>query len=148
MVGDRAQGIINHQFVKDADLLVAIFWTRVGTPTGVAASGTVEEIEEHLKGGKPAMIYFSAAPVRPDSVDETQFRALQEFKSSARSRGLIEEYESLEEFQEKFRRQLAHTLIRAFPRVVANEHEESGANSGDGVSHFASAAPTSGLGSE
>ena len=57
-MGDRAQGIINHQIIKDADLLVAIFWTRIGTPTGAAASGTVEEIEEHLKASKPAMIYF------------------------------------------------------------------------------------------
>ena len=30
----------------------------LGSPTGVSASGTVEEIEEHLRAGKPAMIYF------------------------------------------------------------------------------------------
>ena len=61
--GDRRQAIINGQLLKDADLLVAVFWTRLGSPTGVARSGTVEEIEEHLRAGKPAMIYFSSAPV-------------------------------------------------------------------------------------
>src|SRR5262245_20344643 len=47
-MGDRAQGIINEQLIHDADLMVAIFWARLGTPTGKAVSGTVEEIEEHL----------------------------------------------------------------------------------------------------
>src|SRR5437763_1467261 len=68
-MGDRAQAIINRTVLADCDLLVAIFWTRLGTPTGVAASGTVEEIEEHLAAGKPAMLYFSSAPVHLDSVD-------------------------------------------------------------------------------
>jgi hypothetical protein len=43
--------------------------------------GRTEEIEEHLRAGKPAMIYFSNAPVRPDSVDEAQYRALRKFRA-------------------------------------------------------------------
>ncbi len=58
-MGDRPQAIINKQLLRDCDLLIAVFWTRLGTPTGVASSGTVEEIEEHLAADKPAMIYFS-----------------------------------------------------------------------------------------
>ena len=67
--GDRPQAIINGQLLKDADLLIAMFWTRIGSPTGAARSGTVEEIEEHIRAGKSAMIYFSSAPVLPDSID-------------------------------------------------------------------------------
>ncbi len=53
-IGDRPQAIINKQLeLKDCDILVAIFWTRVGTPTGKAESGTIEEIEEFKKLGKP-----------------------------------------------------------------------------------------------
>lgn len=44
-MGDRPQAIINKQLLHDADLLVAVFWARLGSPTGVAASGTIEEIE-------------------------------------------------------------------------------------------------------
>jgi hypothetical protein len=113
-MGDRAQAIINEQLVRDSDLLVAIFWTKLGTPTGVASSGTVEEVESHLAANKPALMYFSSAPVRPDSVDEDQYRALRDFKASCRSRGLCEEYESVAEFKEKLTRQLAQTIIRAF----------------------------------
>jgi hypothetical protein len=74
----------------------------------------VEEIEEHIAVGKPAMIYFSSAPVHPDSVDNEQYRALREFKIECRRRGLVEEYESISEFREKFARQLAQTVIRHF----------------------------------
>jgi hypothetical protein len=31
--------------VESGDILMGVFWTRLGTPTGKAPSGTVEEIE-------------------------------------------------------------------------------------------------------
>ncbi len=113
-MGDRAQSIINKQILAGCDLLVAAFWTRIGSPTGTSQSGTVEEIEEHLKAGKPAMIYFSSAPVRLDSVDESQYKALRAFRADCERRGLIESYESLGEFRDKLARQLAQTVIRRF----------------------------------
>src|SRR5688572_29161035 len=58
-MGDRPQSIINRQIVDDSDALVGIFWTRIGTPTGVAESGSVEEIERFINSAKPAMLYFS-----------------------------------------------------------------------------------------
>jgi len=122
-MGDRPQAVINRQILRDSDLLVAIFWTRLGSPTGASVSGTVEEVEEHLQAGKPAMIYFSSAPVRPDSVDDQQYSALRSFKEECRRRGLVEEYESISEFREKFARQLAQTVIRE--RVITAD-EESG----------------------
>jgi hypothetical protein len=109
-MGDRPQAIINKQILKDSDLLIAAFWTRLGTPTGAAASGTVEEIEEHVKANKPAMIYFSSAPVVPESLDRVQYEALKSFKAEYLKRGLCETYESTTEFQDKVRRQLGIKL--------------------------------------
>lgn len=109
---DRAQEVINSQVLEDADLLVAMFWTRIGTPTGKAASGTVEEIEKHIAAGKPAMIYFSNAPVRPDSVDEEQYRTLKDFKADLAKRGLIDTYDTPVEFGTKFRRHLASKVYQ------------------------------------
>jgi hypothetical protein len=113
-MGDRAQGVINKQILRNADLLIAIFWTRLGSPTGVADSGTVEEIEEHLAAGKPAMIYFSDVPVRPDTVNPLQYAALLSFKQKCRARGLVEGYDSLSDFRGKLTRHLAQTVIRDF----------------------------------
>lgn len=109
-MGDRPQAIINSQVLESADLLIAIFWTRLGTPTGEAESGTVEEIRKHADAGKPAMIYFSSAPVRPDSVDEQQYAALKEFRNECREKGLIEMFDNQNNFRQKFARHLASTL--------------------------------------
>lgn len=110
LIGDRPQEIINAQVLKDSDLLVAVFWTRLGTPTGKAGSGTVEEINEHIKAGKPALIYFSSAPVRLESVNEEQYAALKEFKEECKKRGLIETYDSTIEFHEKLYHHLSMTI--------------------------------------
>jgi hypothetical protein len=130
-MGDRAQAIINKQILGDADILIAIFWARIGTPTGVAASGTVEEITEHIAAGKPTMLYFSTAPVRQDSVDDDQFKSLRLFKETVRNQnnGLYEEYESLSEFKEKLTRQLAQTIIREYPsQPPKNSSPDDGSN--------------------
>jgi hypothetical protein len=119
-MGDRPQSIINKQVLEKSDLLVAIFWTRLGTPTGVAPSGTVEEIEEHIKAGKPAMIYFSNAPVRLDSVDEEQYKALRDFRNECQRRGLIETYETQTDFRNKFARHLA-TTVNTHPYFAGSE---------------------------
>lgn len=124
-MGDRPQAIINGQLLKDADLLIAVFWTRIGSPTGIARSGTVEEIEEHLQTGKPAMIYFSSAPVRMDSVDNEQYTALSAFKQSLMSTGLVEEYEDLSEFRRKLARQLTQQVISRFTSSPAPEIDDS-----------------------
>jgi hypothetical protein len=115
-MGDRPQAIINKQVLAGCDLLVAIFWTRIGSPTGVAVSGTVEEIQEHFNAGKPTMIYFSSTPVRPDSVDEKQYAALKEFKQWCQEKGLVVmTYDSPNDFREKFSRHLNLTINRNHP---------------------------------
>jgi len=110
LMGERPQAIINKQILESSDLLIGVFWTRIGTPTGEYNSGTVEEIENHISSGKPAMLYFSTAPAHPDSIDPEQYRQVREFKEKCESQGFVESYDSLSEFKEKLMRQLAITL--------------------------------------
>lgn len=105
-MGKKPQEVINEQILGRCDLLVGIFWTRVGTETDEYASGTVEEIERHVAAGKPTMLYFSSAPVHPDSIDAKQYDRLKKFRESCQSRGLYETFDSLGAFREKFSRQL------------------------------------------
>jgi hypothetical protein len=105
-MGDAPQSIIDKRILKDADLLVGMFWTRLGTPTASYASGAVEEIEEHLKAGKPAMLYFSSAPAPLDSVDPAQYQALKAFKDSCKTRGLFETYADVDDFRRKVSKDL------------------------------------------
>ncbi|MBF4232785.1 DUF4062 domain-containing protein, partial [Vibrio anguillarum] len=93
-MGGQAQEIINNQVLDRCDLLVGVFWTRIGTPTTEYASGTVEEIEEHIKSAKPAMLYFSSQPVALDTVEPEQYAQLKAFKESCQNRSLYESYDS------------------------------------------------------
>ena len=107
LMGDRPQAIINKQLVRDCDVLVGVFWTRVGTNTGVAISGTAEEIEQFVEMKKPVMLYFSQSPIEPDKIDVTQFTTLKTFKEKMRLQGLTESYNGIPDFRQKFSRQLS-----------------------------------------
>jgi len=101
-MGKSAQSIINDQVLDKCDLLVGVFWTRIGSRTDDYASGTVEEIERHIASGKPAMLYFSEQPARLDSVDNEQYEDLRRFKESCKGRGLYQTYDSHSQFKERF----------------------------------------------
>jgi hypothetical protein len=128
-LGARAQELINSRVLKDCDLLIGVFWTRLGTPTGKAESGTVEEIEEHIQAGKPAMIYFSSKPVVPQSINQEQFNALQAFKSKCKELGIIDEFDDIIEFKDKVGRHLQLCLNnnsyirRLFPQPMVAESD-------------------------
>jgi hypothetical protein len=98
-MGDRAQGLLNKQILQDADFLIGMFWTRIGTPTGDHESGTLEEIKEHINAGKPAMLCFSDQPVQMGSVEQEQYNKLMDFKEECFGKGLVSGYESLEAFR-------------------------------------------------
>ena len=112
-MGSRAQEILNEQILNKCDLLVGIFWTRIGTETGEYISGTVEEIEKHVASGKPAMLYFYGQPVEEGSVDKDQYSKLKEFRESCQKKGLYATYDSHFDFKEKFYHHL---------QIKVNEH--------------------------
>lgn len=87
-MADRPQGVINDLVVKSCDMLIGAFWTRLGSPTGVEDSGTVEEIKWFLKHDKPVMLYYSDAPVPPSKIDKDQLDRLEQFKKSIRNKGI------------------------------------------------------------
>jgi hypothetical protein len=121
-LGDRPQAIINKQVLKNADALVCVFWMRIGTHTGVEVSGTVEEIREHVRLGKPAMLYFSSRSPNPDKLDAEQFKKLEAFRKECRAWGLIDTYKDHDEFRKKLLRhlnRLVSSLLEVNPPAPA-----------------------------
>lgn len=104
--GTRPQEVVNRAIVDQCDLLVGIFWTRIGSPTGVAESGTLEEIERVGKAEKPVMLYFSRVPIDPEQIDVSQNERLKQFKATTYPKGLVESYRTQLEFRDKFAKQL------------------------------------------
>lgn len=119
-MGDRPQGIINDQVVRSCDMLIGAFWTRLGSPTGVEDSGTVEEIKWFLKNSKPVMLYYSKAQVDLDSIDTTQLEKLKEFKKSIRDKGIQEQYCSIDELKQKLSRHLTIVMRGMSVGTVVN----------------------------
>ncbi len=112
--GDRVQGILNKQIVDLCDFAIGIFWTRIGTNTGIAPGGAVEEVERMIESGKPVMLYFSNVAFRTREVDLDQIAQLQKFKTSIQKSALIEEYDERHEFKEKLAHQLDIQVRRWF----------------------------------
>ncbi|MFC0516885.1 OST-HTH/LOTUS domain-containing protein [Mucilaginibacter angelicae] len=124
LMGDRPQAIINKQLVEDCDVLVGVFWTRIGTNTGVTISGTAEEIEQFLAQKKPVMLYFSQSPVEPDKIDIVQFTALKNFKEKMRLEGLTESYNGIPDFRQRFARQFSINISNLINNTLENKYEE------------------------
>jgi len=111
-LGDRPQAIINRQLVDECDALIGIFRARLGTPTGAAESGTVEEIERFRAQGKQVLLYFSDAPLDEKKLDPVQYDALQIYMDKLRSDGLLETYQNIPELREKATRHITEVARR------------------------------------
>ena len=104
--GVRPQDVINKTIVDQCDLLLGIFWTRLGTPTGQFESGTLEEIQRVARSGKSVMLYFSEKEIQPEKIDTNQLEKLRKFKKEVYPMALVETYKSSYEFKEKFAKNL------------------------------------------
>ncbi len=120
--GVRPQSTINDQLVDRCDILVGMFWTKLGTATGVAASGTVEEIDRFVAAGKPAMLYFSERKAAKDKVDPKQLAKLQKFKAATYKKSLVGSFASAAELK----RVLIGDLTRQIRAATARQAGPSG----------------------
>jgi hypothetical protein len=111
--GGHPQDLINCQLLDRCDLLVAILWSRLGTPTNSDLSGTVQEIREfsETKGPERVLIFFCDRAL-PNSSDLSQVQAVRDFKESIKGNGLYAPYTEVAEFGSSFRHQLDLALNR------------------------------------
>ena len=104
--GERPQASLNKQIVESGDILIGIFGCKLGTPTGTAQSGTIEEIEEFRKARKYVALYFSTADV-PRDADRNQLEALEAFKKQRRHDTLYFDFENCRALQDHLTRHLS-----------------------------------------
>lgn len=141
IMGGRPQELINKQIVIGSDILIAIFGLRLGSPTGEARSGTVEEIQTFMQMGKPVIVYFSNKPMTPNEYKKNakQFEELCEFKEECMRNGLIGDYASVDELNAKIKDHLS---------LIIGQFEESDIpppriNAGSNVVELPKVTPTS-----
>lgn len=108
---DGSQSIINSDIGTNYDLFIGILWTKFGTPTKKANSGTEEEFQiayqRFLDSPDSIQILFYFKTSTPNSlsnIDPIQLGKVQEFKRSIGGKGsLYWEYTTVEELQKFLR---------------------------------------------
>lgn len=108
-IGAHPQKILDKQLVDRSDLLVCIFASKIGTPTDTSKSGSIEEIEEHVKCNKPVMLYFrksiDISVTTPESL-----KKLIDFKENMKNKTLWCEYNDENDFKDLFKQHLQEFL--------------------------------------
>lgn len=107
--------------IDKCDGLIGIFWTRLGTPTKTAESGTEHEIrlaigswKDREKPTKPIMLYFCNKSIDPNKVDGIQLAALKAFREEISEQALWCAYTEVEDFERLLRKNLTNYL-REYP---------------------------------
>jgi Domain of unknown function (DUF4062) len=108
--GSRPQALINKQVVDKSDIVVGIFNERFGTPTGVAASGTEEEIRRSIKRGKMVMVYFANLPRPRRRKERDEFARVEKFKRKLGQNAVYHTYTDLPAFEMAFCQHLAAAM--------------------------------------
>lgn len=113
----RTQGVVNETTDLEAiDIFVGLLWSRLGTPTGEAESGTVEEFERAYaswrKKGHPWLaFYFCDRPVKYAGVTGAeQFLRVARFREQFADKGLY--------FTFSTPQQLERLVFRHLSRIV------------------------------
>ena len=121
--GGSPQALLNSQIVDDCDAVIAIFWTRYGTPTDEYGSGTEEEIERMLQAKKQVFLYFCDKPVPPSAIDSDGYNRIKDFRKRYENRGIYWKYSSNEEFSH-----LVFSHLCGY--FIAKKHDEDKGPSG------------------
>ena len=95
-IGSDPQAVINRQLGTDYDVFIGIMWTRFGSPTPRADSGTEEEFERAYNkyidspDSTHVMFYFkSNSPKNLDEINVQQLEKVREFKNKISDKGVL-----------------------------------------------------------
>jgi hypothetical protein len=125
-VGSDAQAIVNDQIADRYDVFLGIFWTRIGSATPRADSGTIEEFERAYRRWQKdpssieIMVYFKDEPISPTLVDPNQLSCLNDFKARLESLGVLyRPFKTSDEFVDLARLHLSKLVGQIAKRSTA-----------------------------
>ena len=126
--GLDTQGVISRQLPTDYDIFLGVMWTRFGTETPRAGSGTEEEFEAALArhrssgGDLRIMFYFKEAPLSPNAIDSAQLEKVKAFRQRLEDGGVLyRAFGTEEEFERVVREDLTREFMAlAVPTAVSD----------------------------
>lgn len=83
-----AQKIINEELVQKCDIVIGVFWTKLGSETTTHNSGSIEEISIFIEQDKDVLVYFVEDKVPLDilSKQANSLQKLDAYKEEFRKR--------------------------------------------------------------
>lgn len=122
--GGDGQQQINEQQVRESDVVLAMFHTKLGQPTERSVSGTAEEIELGEQYGKPTHVLVSQRTIDLSRVDQDEYGRLKSYLAEIRKRGLTKNFSDSSEL----RREVNNALWIA---VTEHMNGKDGSTSGE-----------------
>lgn len=111
-IGEDGQDVINRQIEDKYDLFIGIMYTKFGSPTNRAESGTVEEFEIAYKKAQEfknmeIMFYFNDEAINPSKIDIEQYQKVRSFRDQVvGQKCMYSVYDGIDDFEEKLRKHL------------------------------------------
>ena len=136
--GKDSQAVINSQIPQDFDIFIGILWHTIGTATGRAESGTLEEYElakaryDEDQNSVRLMFYFKEeAPSSLADIDPDQLKSVQKFKSMIGEKALYSTFYTTEDFSEKVRNDLLKHVLDMTKENSLPDHEKGAISEND-----------------
>lgn len=131
--GEDAQAVINSQ-IPAYDILICILWHRIGSPTGRAQSGTIEEYDraksryDNDPNSVHLMLYFKTSPpLSMKDIDSEQLKGVEEFRSRVKSEGAyFAEFSTSDDFANQVRVHLTNLTISRKPSCGGEDQSNGG----------------------
>ena len=118
------QAAINEQLGDNYEIFIGLLWSRIGTSTPRARSGTLEEFKRAYSRFKDnqasidLLIYFKDQPIPPSEVDAEQIGQIQTFKKSLGALGgLYWTFNTCADFEALVRPHLTKVIQRWKERI-------------------------------
>lgn len=124
--GIRPQESLNEQLVEQADIVIALFWHRLGTDTGEAESGTVEEIEKGHGRGAHVAVLRCTRDIPPADLDSDQVQRLDSYLVGIQDQALILEYRNENVLRERVETILTRVVSTSATQAAAQADAEGG----------------------
>lgn len=132
-MGNDGQDVINSQVGDDYDIFLCILWTKLGSPTPRALSGTVEEYDRALARYKkdPSNVhigfYLKTDPIAPEEIDPDQLKLKNDFVAKVRSDGCLTINVSSDDFEKRIMKEITSIVTN----LLISEKEQKPASAPD-----------------
>ncbi|MEG4301747.1 hypothetical protein [Microcoleus sp. D3_18a_C4] len=113
--GQDGQSVLNKQIgtMKEYEIFLGIMWSRVGTPTQRAPSGTIEEFRRAARANKShekpeIWFYFRKLEAHLDTQEKLeQAKKVVTFKKEVQRKALTHDYNNPSNFRDRFRQDIS-----------------------------------------